>query len=75
VRTEELTPEEVDAGRDGFPEWVDKCGFRSRLAILALRDVVVNALTQRSSASTEDLVKAAYYYWAHDAFIDFNRQT
>lgn len=69
--SEEVPPEDEDLPDAGVPEFAKQNGLTPAIEVPTLQDVVSNALSQRPSATPEDLFRAFIFYHRQDAFIEF----
>lgn len=62
-----LAEDELD-DNDCHPE-ATRRGLKYALGVSDVQDIKVNALQQRSEATSNDLVAALRFYFSHDAFV------
>ena len=68
--SEEVPPEEEDLPDAGVPALAKRNGLTQAIDVPTLQDVVSNAMSQKPSATLEDLFRAFIFYYRHDAFIE-----
>ncbi len=71
LESEEVAPDDEDDPEAGIPEMARRNGLRQTIPVVTLQDVVSNALAQKPEATLEELFRAFIFYYARDAFIDF----
>jgi hypothetical protein len=67
-------PPERETDRDaGIPKAAINAGYRPKILVTTLQDIVTNAKNQRPRATTSQLFTALMYYLEFDGFIDFDK--
>lgn len=62
---------EEDEMSNETSDYVSQNNFKYILGIQSIQDIVSNAKTQKSNASTKDLFQAFLHYYRNDSFIAF----
>jgi hypothetical protein len=70
---EEVPPQRESERDAGIPAAALLAGYRPKLPVASVQDIVINAKTQRENAKNSDIFSAFIYYLEFDAFINFSK--